>query len=160
VLHPASQITLTLLIFFVAIFTLGFVGDFIINLYLDPVDLIASATGVYDDYDEYYTREDDASWTEHFIKGFASLGLLGFVKAFLANPYNWFHLRIGGGRRGGNTGRDRVSGQTWLFILAGAGMVLYVSRHLRIRSIYIVFRANAASTGCLEEHSSILPSHA
>lgn len=125
---PASQITLTLLIFFVAIFTLGFVGDFIINLYLDPVDLIASATGVYDDYDEYYRCPDDASWTEHFIKGFASLGLLGFVKAFLANPYNWFQLRLGGGRRGGTTGRDRVTTQTWLFILAGAGMVLYVSR--------------------------------
>jgi len=127
--HPASQITLTLLIFIVAIFTLGFVGDFIINLYLDPVDLIASATGVYDDYDEYYTRADDASWTEHFIKGFASLGLLGFVKAYLANPMNWLHLRLGGGLRGGNTGRDRVTTQTWLFILAGAGMVFYVSCH-------------------------------
>lgn len=106
-----------------AVFVLGFIGDFIINLYLDPVDLIASATGVYDVYDEY----DDASWTEHFIKGFASLGILGFLKAMLANPVNWFNLRLGGGRRTGNTGRDRVTNQTWIFIIAGAGMVFYVS---------------------------------
>ena len=77
------EISLTVGIFMLAMFLLGFVADPIINLYLDPYDTITSGVGK---RDEPLLPEDYElnSWSEHFIKGLASLGLLGFVKVFFA----------------------------------------------------------------------------
>lgn len=85
------------------IFIFGFIADPIINLYLDPYDTITSipTTGL----SEFHLEDEEASWAEHFLKGMASLGLLGFVKAFFAmSPWHWWQLRqsgiFGGGGRG------------------------------------------------------------
>lgn len=123
-----AQIALTLAIFFLAMFVLGFVADPIINLYLDPVSTVATAGGptgslIYED--------EPATWTEHFIKGLASLGLLGFAKFLLTlSPWHWFNMRgtgvVVGGRRGaGVTGRDRLQGLSWVAIAVGITTFLW-----------------------------------
>jgi hypothetical protein len=125
-----AQIGLTFVIFFLAMFILGFVADPIINLYLDPVTTISTAGGptgslIYED--------EDASWAEHFVKGLASLGLLGFAKFLLTlSPWHWFNMRGtgvyvggGGGGRAGATGRDRLNQLSWITIIIGIATFLY-----------------------------------
>jgi len=128
---------LTLAIFFVTVFVLGFIGDFIINLYLDPYDVITSLPlGSGDDSTPFYLlEEEDATWIEHFIKGFASLGLLGFAKVMLANPWNWWNVRrygTGGGRVG-NTGRDRLANVSMLAVAVGIFTVIFVGSEARFQ---------------------------
>lgn len=126
----AAQIGLTVVIFITAMFVLGFVADPIINLYLDPVDTIATRGGptgslLFDD--------EPATWVEHFVKGLASLGLLGFAKfLFTLSPFNWFNMRGtgiyvgGGGRRGvGVTGQDRLAQISWFTVVIGIATFLY-----------------------------------
>lgn len=125
----ASQIALTLLIFVTAMFALGFVADPIINMYLDPVSTIASAGGP---SGSLFYEDEPATWTEHFVKGLASLGLLGFAKFLLTlSPLNWFNMRGTGvmvGRSGGGlggTGRDRLQGLSWFAIAVGIATFLW-----------------------------------
>ncbi|KAF2862560.1 hypothetical protein K470DRAFT_255848 [Piedraia hortae CBS 480.64] len=117
-----SQVLLTLLIFLGAMFVLGFIADPILNFYFDPYDTIATGGGprgslIYDD--------EDASWAEHFLKGCASLGLLGFAKFLLTlSPWNMLNMRgttiVGGGRRGlGLSGRDRLQSISWITVAIG-----------------------------------------
>lgn len=111
----ATQIALTLSILILAIFLLGFVADPIIDLYLGPID------DIYDELDE------DASWVEHFVKGFAALGLTSFLRAlFTFSPLHW-NLRgssvVGSGR---STGRNRAANLNWLVIVAGVVTFLWV----------------------------------
>ncbi len=104
-----------------AVFILGFFADPIINLYLDPWSFVApwSSSPQY-----YYDDDDTATWYEHFAKGIASMGVLGFLKVLLTSPLSYF--RIGGGR-GRNTGRDRYEQVSWIIILIGVGTFLLVS---------------------------------
>ncbi|KAK6417696.1 hypothetical protein LTR95_017302 [Oleoguttula sp. CCFEE 5521] len=124
----SAQIGLTLAILAILVFLLGFVADPLINLYLDPVSTIATAGGptgslIYED--------DTVGWAEHFAKGFASLGLVGFAKAMITmSP--WHFLRIGGGGGTGvgrsgvaGTGRDRMRELSWITILIGIVTILY-----------------------------------
>ncbi|KAF2741104.1 hypothetical protein EJ04DRAFT_592778 [Polyplosphaeria fusca] len=115
----AAQITLTLLILILTIFFLGFVADPIINMYLDPWSYVMpwSSSGYYD----YYEDDEPATWYAHFAKGFASMGVLGFLKVLLASPFSYF--RIGGGR-GRATGRDRYEQISWIIIAIGVGTFL------------------------------------
>ncbi|MCJ1329371.1 hypothetical protein MMC10_006050 [Thelotrema lepadinum] len=135
----ASQLVLTLAIFVVVVFVLGFVADPIINFYMDPYDTFASGVGnlsgegrgegLFPGDEEWEER----GWGEHFGKGLAGLGLLGFLKALMAMSWwNWWNLRgalpgQGGGVRvgGGTTGRDRVAGVSFLVIAIGAGTFLW-----------------------------------
>lgn len=111
-------------IFFVVTFLLGFFADPIINLYLDPYNTIADlpvhgTQAIYDD-------EPD-SWAEHFTKGMASLGLLGFAKFVVTlNPWALWNMRGGGGARAGANGRDRVQQISWIAVLVGIATVLVV----------------------------------
>jgi hypothetical protein len=110
------------------IFVFGFVADPIINLYLDPYDTITSLPSGGRAAIQFEDEED--SWIEHFIKGLASLGLLGFVKVFFAlGPWQWFNLRNGGllgrNRRGG--GRDRLEDISWTVVIIGIVTFLAVS---------------------------------
>jgi hypothetical protein len=116
----AAQIGLTAIILISIIFVLGFVADPIINLYLDPWSFIPGLSGP-----EYtYLYEDESStWYEHFAKGFASMGVLGFLKVLIASPLAYF--RIGGGR-GRTTGRDRYEQVNWIIIAVGVGTFLAV----------------------------------
>lgn len=80
----------------------------------------------YSRYDSHYYYEDDelsATWYEHFAKGFASMGVLGFLKVLLASPFSYF--RLGGGGRA-RTGRDRVEQVSWIIIVVGVGTFLVV----------------------------------
>ena len=107
---PILQVLLTVAVLFATIFIFGFIADPIINLYLDPYDTITSIPS--GGPAPIHFENDDTGWTEHFLKGLASLGLLGFVKVFFAmSPWHWWNLRQsgilgGGGRRRGTTGRD------------------------------------------------------
>jgi len=117
-----AQIGLTIAIFILAMFVCGFFADPLLNFYLDPVNTVVSAGGprgslIFDD--------EPASWAEHFVKGLASLGLLGFAKfALTLSPLPWLNMRgtgiVVGGRSGlGNTGRDRLQNLSWVTISVG-----------------------------------------
>lgn len=128
----ATQMLITFGIMFATVFFFGFVADPIINLYLDPYETITSlpANGK-----ALLIEDEDASWAEHFLKGLASLGLLGFVKVFFAmSPWHWWNLRNGifgggGGRRraGAGTGRDRLADISWTVVIIGVFTFLAVS---------------------------------
>lgn len=109
----SAQVTLTVVILFLVVFFLGFVADPIINMYLDPWSYLMPFSG----YSEYYADDDEPyTWTEHFLKGFTSMGVIGFLKVIFASP---FYFRLGGGSRGRATGRDRYEQISWLIILVG-----------------------------------------
>lgn len=119
----AAQIVLTVLIMTAMVFILGFFADPILNLYFDPWStLMPWASSSRGDY--FYEPEDEPdSWTEHFAKGFAGMGVLGFLKVIVTSPLSYF--RIGGGR-GRATGRDRYEQVSWIIILIGVGTFLAV----------------------------------
>ncbi len=129
-----TQIVLTISIFVFALFFMGFVADPIINLYVDPYSFITTAplSKFGERMEPIFTDDDVPTWTEHFIKGLASLGLLGFVKVLFAlSPWQWWNLRSsgimnGGGGRSGNTGRDRLANISWIVVLIGVGTFLWV----------------------------------
>ncbi|CAI6268679.1 unnamed protein product [Periconia digitata] len=115
----AAQIGLTITILVVAVFILGFFADPIINLYLDPWSFLSP----WSQYDYYYEDDNDViGWSTHFAKGIASMGVLGFLKILVTNPFNYF--RVGGGGRRRGTGRDRHEQISWLIILLGVGTFL------------------------------------
>ena len=128
----ATQIILTVFIFFMALFIMGFVADPIINVYIDPFSVFSSApfSKVGARLEPIFTDDDVTSWTEHFIKGLASLGLLGFVKILFAlSPWQWWNIRTSGimnGSRSGNTGRDRVASISWVVVIVGIATFLWV----------------------------------
>ncbi|MCJ1246312.1 hypothetical protein MMC30_003518 [Trapelia coarctata] len=126
----ATQLVLTVSIFFIAMFILGFVADPIINLYLDPYSTLFSGSLSKLNTKIDLIDDDEATWTEHFIKGLASLGLLSFVKVLFAlSPWQWWNLRssglMGNSGRTGGTGRDRLASISWLVVLIGIGTFLY-----------------------------------
>ncbi|KAI5863459.1 hypothetical protein GGS23DRAFT_567134 [Durotheca rogersii] len=130
---PILTLGLTILILWITIFLLGFVADPILSLWLDPLgtitdSVVSSHIMLEDDID---LPLDRTGWFEHFLKGLFSLGLLGFVKAFLiTSPWQWWNLRTsgiigGGGRRRGGTGRDRVENINLVLVLMGVATFLY-----------------------------------
>lgn len=128
-----TQIVLTVSIFFFALFIMGFVADPIINLYVDPYSFITTAplSKFGERLEPIFTDDDVPTWAEHFVKGLASLGLLGFVKVIFAlSPWQWWNLRSSGimnsGGRSGNTGRDRLASISWVVVLIGIGTFLWV----------------------------------
>lgn len=146
---------LTLLVMLFAVFLLGFVADPIINLWLDPFgsiadtisEVIADVDGLREE--EVVDLDEQATWSYHFLKGLFSLGLLGFVKSFLAmTPWQWFNLRHGGvlgggrGRRGG--GRDRLESISWALIIIGVITFLGVSNY----ALHLPFCVNSVLTAC------------
>ncbi|KAK1983186.1 hypothetical protein LZ30DRAFT_588947 [Colletotrichum cereale] len=131
-----AQILLTILIFVVAVFILGFIADPILNIWSDPIGAIADvAANVLEDIEglqepapEMY--EEPGTWLEHFLKGFLSLGLLGFLKTlFFMTPWQWWQLRSSGflgttSRRGG-TGRARVENMNMALVFVGAATLIW-----------------------------------
>jgi hypothetical protein len=147
------QVLLTIAILFTTIFVFGFVADPIINFYLDPYDTITSIPS--GGPAAIHFDEDEASWTEHFLKGLASLGMLGFVKVFFAmSPWHWWNLRnsgiLGGGGRRGNTGRERLENISWSLVLIGVVTFLYVSKHTSLGR-----KKPLTLSGCMDLGSSL-----
>jgi len=120
----AAQIVLTLFVLFSVMFLLGFVADPIIDFCLDPYGTIFPFFG--SGRTHYEVLEERSGWSEHFMKGFASLGLMSFLKALFASPVQFFFRSSGfGGRTRTTTGRDRLSGITWLVVLVGVATFLF-----------------------------------
>ena len=120
----ATQLTLTAVIFLLALFFMGFIADPVINFYSEPYAVFYAPRSLGERIDLSYN--DQPGWAEHFLKGFASLGLLGFVKViFSLSPWNWFNVRIGGSGRSG-TGRDRLSNISWIVVMVGVCTFLWV----------------------------------
>lgn len=116
-----SQVGLTFFIFLTCVFVLGFVADPIINLYLDPITTISTAGGP---TGSFIYEDEPTTWIEHFAKGLASLGLLGFAKfLFTLSPFQWFNMRgtniVFGRSHAGGSGRDRISQISWITIMVG-----------------------------------------
>lgn len=118
---------ITVFILFFTVFVLGFVADPILRLWVDPFGSVVGSIFDLDDEEDdgFYVPplvDDDepGSWAYHFFKGFASLGLLGFVKSFLVmSPWHWFNVRIGGGRARRRGGRERVDSLNWIVVVIG-----------------------------------------
>lgn len=130
---PFISLVMTLAILFVTVFLLGFVTDPILGLWLDPVGTISDSViprRRFTDDDTVDLGED--GWFEHLLKGVFSLGLLGFLKAFLAmSPWQWWNLRtsgiVSGGARRAGTGRHRMENINLTLVLIGVLTFLYVS---------------------------------
>ncbi|KAL2197172.1 hypothetical protein P885DRAFT_36184 [Corynascus similis CBS 632.67] len=112
--------TLTVVILIATVFILGFIADPIIGFWDDPFgSLIGGLMDI--DFDEpILVDEGPGSWSAHFLKGFLSLGLLGFLKTmFVMSPWHWLNVRFGGVRRRRGTGRDRLEQINWALVLIG-----------------------------------------
>lgn len=152
--NKATRALLTLVVFTLTLFVLGFIADPLMDLWVDPSGMIMETFMDLGDLDV----EDNllgglhnvlhgggiaggndiiavvgSSWWEHFLKGFFSLGIVGVVKTFfVVSPFTWWNLRgagFGRGRRraGGDGGRGRYESMGWIFILVGAFTFLGVS---------------------------------
>lgn len=111
-------------IMILAVYVLGFVSEPIINTYLDPPSLILnrpSVPVVAPGFRGVGALPQAATWTEHMLRGVASLGLLGFLKViYLLGPSSWWNLRNSGiGAGMGRTGRDRAAQISWIVVAIG-----------------------------------------
>ncbi|KAI0837304.1 hypothetical protein F5Y06DRAFT_271293 [Hypoxylon sp. FL0890] len=130
---PIVALGITIFILLITIFLLGFIADPLLALWLDPVGTIAETvtTGhiTLDDDDDLL--QEEPGWFMHFLKGLFSLGLVGFVKAFLVmSPWQWWNLRTsgiigGGGGRRAATGRDRMQNINLTLVFIGIITFLY-----------------------------------
>ncbi|KAK5072922.1 hypothetical protein LTR64_000668 [Lithohypha guttulata] len=116
---------LTVLFMLFVVFALGFVADPIINIYLDPYDSVVGHESISDIWDELDivgpARGRVPPWMAHFSKGFISMGLLGFVKTVILNPFHWINFRTGTSwtNMRHNTGRSRAVNISWIAVAIG-----------------------------------------
>jgi hypothetical protein len=123
-----TQVALTIFTLIISLFILGFIADPLFDLWFDPFGVLTdTVAGVLNDIEareEPMHHEPPSTWSEHFAKGFFSLGLVGFFKTMFAmTPWQWFYFRGGGGMGGGRragTGRARAENMSWLLIVIGA----------------------------------------
>lgn len=120
-----AQIGLTVLFLIISLFILGFIADPLFDLWYDPVGTISeTVTSVVTDIEAQKPSpyQTPATWYEHFLKGFFSLGIVGIFKTMIASPIYWWNMRSSvfgnRGRQGG--GRDRVENISLLFVIIGA----------------------------------------
>ena len=113
---------LTILFMICVVFILGFIADPIINIYLDPYESLMGHESIWEELEVRSVMESPVSqWSQHFAKGFISMGLVGFLKTLLLNPFQWVNLRFGGSLSSarGTTGRDRAVNLSWIAIVIG-----------------------------------------
>ena len=121
---------LTVLVMLTIMFFLGFVADPIINLYVDPYDTIVGNERYWNEVDVNDANDTISGWTLHFMKGLISMGLVGFLKTALFNPFNFLNLRGTGfvsSRRSGmsTTSRDRAVNVSWIAVAIGISSAFY-----------------------------------
>ncbi|KAA8904791.1 RING finger domain protein [Sphaerosporella brunnea] len=94
----------TMSIMVLVVWVLGFASGPILAAYLVDIP---------DDLDLPVAR---GGWAEHFLRGLASLGLLGFFKViYLLGPGSWWNIR----NSGLLGGRERVSRISWFVVAFG-----------------------------------------
>lgn len=126
-----TQLLLTLLAILLLVFALGFVADPILNHYLEPYTTVTTRSYFGSSKaDTKLAKLERSRWGLHFIKGFASVGVLSFfnVLTTIASPWSWWSLRntlLQGGDRAGTTGRDRVTSIGWVVVLVGIATALW-----------------------------------
>ena len=108
--------TLTILSMTLVIFLLGFIADPILNIYMDPYDSLTGRESIWDELEVRSSMNNPVSlWTQHFAKGIMSMGVVGFLKTLVLNPFQWINVRFNSGwvgtasTRRGVTGRDRAA---------------------------------------------------
>ena len=122
---------LTIVVMFMFMFLLGFIADPIINLYVDPYDTIVGNEPAWSEVDVATSNGSISGWGLHFMKGLISMGLVGFLKTALLNPFNFFNLRSSGFvsyRRASSTtttGRDRAVNVSWIAVAIGIMSAFY-----------------------------------
>ncbi|KAH8174879.1 RING-variant domain-containing protein [Sarocladium implicatum] len=124
----SSRITqgfLTIIISLFAILCLGWIADPILDLWLDPFgtisDTVVSVVRDVEARDPIYDVPP-STWHEQFLKGFMSLGIIGFLKTVVfLTPWDWLNLRgTGLMRRGGRGGRGRMDNVNSAMVIVGA----------------------------------------
>jgi len=125
-----TQLALTLAVFLALIFILGFFADVILSMWVDPIGTVVDTVNLARGADAFETPPpplgESNGWLQHWLKGFFSFGILGFVKVALTlSPLHWWNLRSSGilgiGRRPTVTGsRARMENINILLVLAGA----------------------------------------
>lgn len=99
----AATFAATLCILLAVVWALGFVSGPILATYLDL------------DAEEIELPVARGGWAEHFLRGLASLGLLGFAKVlYIVGPGSFFGVRTSRAR-----GQERVGRLTWIVIAVG-----------------------------------------
>ena len=122
------KLALTLTAFLTLIFVLGFVADPILSMWVDPVGTVAeTVTGIMSDIEALKrpSHYEPDTWMEHWLKGFFSFGILGFVKFLVGlSPLHWWNVRssVNGGfvRRPVQDGRGRIENISIYFVVVGA----------------------------------------
>ncbi|CAG8976183.1 hypothetical protein HYALB_00009496 [Hymenoscyphus albidus] len=124
----AIQLSIVALIMTGLICAMGFFASPVINQWLEPRDLekligsdsssqVKALTGT----PVEQNLAESSSLVLHFIKGFASLGVLGFLRAIMwLSPFPWFNLRadaLAGGRQ--RRVRNSTTFQLYLVLVAG-----------------------------------------
>lgn len=124
-----TQIFLTMGIMTLVIFVFGFAADPILDAVLGPMDPDVQVLWE-EDTPPHLENLHNSPWMIHFIKGMASVGLLGFVRVLIFSPFPLWNMRgtgvLRGGRRGG-TGRDRLDGIYVTLIVTGLFTLMIVS---------------------------------
>ncbi|KAK5958203.1 hypothetical protein OHC33_000044 [Knufia fluminis] len=112
---------LTVIFMVTVVFALGFVADPIINIYMDPYESLIGDESIWDELELRSVMDSPVSqWSQHFAKGFISMGLVGFLKTLFLNPFQWVNLRLGGSLSSTRaTGRDRAINISWIAIVIG-----------------------------------------
>ena len=126
----AASATLTVVAMILVMFFLGFFADPIINLYVDPYDTITGKEDLWSDIEIQNADRGITGWSLHFMKGLVSMGLVGFLKTALLNPFQWWNLRGTGwisARSSGTTttGRDRAANISWIAVVIGISSAFY-----------------------------------
>lgn len=122
---------LTVVVMVLIMFVLGFFADPIINLYVDPYDtLVTGNENLWSEIELRNANDNVQGWGLHFLKGLVSMGLMGFLKTALLNPFQWWNLRGTGwisARSSGTatTGRDRAASISWIAIVIGISSAFY-----------------------------------
>lgn len=127
-----AQITLTVAILFLTVFLAGFVGDAIIDFYLDQYSFFSTRPWAENGAKAEPIFSKEGGRTEHFLKGFISVGLLGFLKVVFTSPLRWFRGSsvTTGIRRAGASGRDRMASIDWLVVMIGVMTFFWVGLHI------------------------------
>ncbi|KAK4678473.1 hypothetical protein QC764_307940 [Podospora pseudoanserina] len=129
----ALRAAITILVMMITVFILGFIADPIIRYGADPLGTIAGT--LLGEFDEEFDipvqplveELESDNWYMHFVKGFLSLGLLGFIKSMLAiSPFQIFNIRVGGGRRRRRGGTEGIS---WFVVVVGVVTFLAATWH-------------------------------